>query len=561
VKTTDAGRLWRTVRTLRREQLLGRLVHEARQRAFSIVPPLLPLLLGAPGQAPAVALRLSMPSRDPEQHERAQQLIRTGRARLAGHEVGARDWKRANLPKLVRYHLQYLDVARDLAEAGEGAAALELAQAWIAEHPLQGSEAWEPYPVAARLQNLCIVAGLAGPEAPAWLREQLLLHARFLARWPEVHLQGNHLLKDFCALALAGLILDGAEAAQLKQQGLEGLQAQLDEQVLADGGHYERSPMYHLLALADLLDVRDFARAREEQLPWLETRIAAMASFAAGILHPDGEIPLFNDAVIGQAPTPAKLFARLDRPPITDARLCFDAAQFGLSVLRPSKLEAVVFDSGPLGPEHQPGHAHSDTLSYELSIGGERRAVNAGVDGYQSSNRAFFRSAAAHNTVTVDGDGPDELWSAFRVGGRSAILARGAADRGGWLEAWGSLRAFQGWTHHRTVALFPGRALLVFDWIEAFRHAVVASSARLVPGKIPLRFMPLFGEPSTHHNAYAPRMNAVHDLEVQRVQSRGRQVVLGYALLWGAQAVIATEVPTGVVVTVDGVRVELLKTR
>ena len=34
-----------------------------------------------------------------------------------------------------------------------------------------------------------------------------------------------------------------------------------------------------------------------------------MARFLKGILHPDGEIPLFNDSVLGVARPPAELLA------------------------------------------------------------------------------------------------------------------------------------------------------------------------------------------------------------------------------------------------------------
>ena len=43
------------------------------------------------------------------------------------------------------------------------------------------------------------------------------------------------------------------------------LASELDEQVLADGMHYERSPAYHCQVLADLIDMR----------PWLEGDLLA----------------------------------------------------------------------------------------------------------------------------------------------------------------------------------------------------------------------------------------------------------------------------------------------
>lgn len=539
------GRLWRTVRPLRREQVLGRITHELRQRAFRKVPALLPWWLG-PAAAPPVALRLPAPSpRDAARLEAARRVVQTGRALLAGHEVPIRAWGDAGLPKLVRYHLHYLDAARELAWAGAALDAadlreqgLALVEDWSRDNPARGSEGWEPYAVAARLQNLACMVGLWGSRAPEWLCALMVLHARYLNAWPETHLQANHLLKDWVSLALAGLVFDGPEAAGWRERGLEEVRRELDEQLLPDGGHYERSPMYHLLVLGDLLDLRDFTRARGLRLEWLEGAAVRMAQLAVEILHPDGEIPLFNDAVIGQAPSPAALFARMDEPVRCATGSVFDAPHFGLSVLRGEPGETLIVDTGPLGPAHQPGHAHSDTLSYELSVKGVRCAVNSGMDGYQSPRRAYFRSAAAHNTVTVDGEGPDELWSAFRVGGRATLLSRTTYSLSGTLVLRAALRAFQGWTHLRTLVLAPRRALIVLDEVcNAPQGATVVSRVMLPPQRF-VRFQPLHGEQVTPLAApYAPRFGTTTNVTEQAVAMSGTRSFLGYALLWGTLTV------------------------
>jgi uncharacterized heparinase superfamily protein len=544
------GRLWRTVRPLKRDQIFGRLAHEARQRAFRRVPALLPLVLGVP-DAPAVALTGRSPRaesrghpepvNDADQLARAETAVRHGRGRLAGHDVALRDWGRADLPRLVRYHLHYLDTARDLAEAARFAhrpafldPALALVRDWSAAHPLRGSEAWEPYPTSCRLQNLCVLAFTLGAQCPDWLRRLLVAHARFVLAFPETHLHGNHLLKNWTALALAGFCLEGEEAASWEQHGIEGVHHEWGEQVLPDGGHAERSPMYHLLAFSDFLDLRDFGRARGSKVLWLDAALASMARLTATILHPDGEIPLFNDSALGHAPHPAKLFARLGQVPEVDAgQRVQDTPHFGLTALRPSRDEAVLFDTGPLGLVHQPGHAHSDTLSYELSVDGERRVVNAGLDGYQTPNRAFFRSAVAHNTVTVDGEGPDELWSTFRVGGRCRVLARAAEDRRDYVWARGNLVAFQGWHQRRTLALFPGQALVIVDRVDAARPVTAVSRARMAPGHAALRFVALEGAPAERRTAYAPELGKVFDIAEHSVQAEGASVSLAYALVWG----------------------------
>ena len=84
---------------------------------------------------------------------------------------------------------------------------------------------------------------------------------------------------------------------------------------------------------------------------------------------------------------------------------------------------AVVFiDLAPIGPDYLPGHAHADTLSFELSIGKRRVFVNSGTSMYgKEQERLRQRGTAAHNTVLIDGHNSSEVWAGFRVGRRARV--------------------------------------------------------------------------------------------------------------------------------------------
>ena len=64
-------------------------------------------------------------------------------------------------------------------------------------------------------------------------------------RW-KYHLLGNHLLENGIALAFTGACFEGPDAARWLATGLGILREQLPEQILADGMHFERSPMYQI---------------------------------------------------------------------------------------------------------------------------------------------------------------------------------------------------------------------------------------------------------------------------------------------------------------------------
>ena len=76
-------------------------------------------------------------------------------------------------------------------------------------------------------------------------------------------------------------------------------------------------------------------------------------------------------------------------------------------------------DVGRVGPDYLMGHAHADTLTFELSYNEHRLIVNSGTSCYgKSKQRLWQRSTAAHNTV-VDETNSSEIWDSFRVAKRA----------------------------------------------------------------------------------------------------------------------------------------------
>jgi uncharacterized heparinase superfamily protein len=80
----------------------------------------------------------------------------------------------------------------------------------------------------------------------------------------------------------------------------------------------------------------------------------------------------------------------------------------------------LIIDVAPVGPDYLPGHAHADTLSFELSLFGQRIFCNGGTSRYGlGPEREAERGTAAHNTVEVDGMDSSEVWAGFRVARRA----------------------------------------------------------------------------------------------------------------------------------------------
>jgi uncharacterized heparinase superfamily protein len=260
--------------------------------------------------------------------------------------------------------------------------------------------------------------------------DSLATQVRHLVRSIEYHLFGNHLLANAKALVCAGSFFEGPEADTWRALGLDLLGGEIREQIFADGAHFELSPMYHSLILEDVLDLLGFSRTYPAVLAEptaaieLENVAARMAQWLADIQHPDGQIPYFNDAVLGIASPPAELLAYAGQRGIfvnrSTGRLTLRQPS-GYAVLSKPPFH-VIFDCGRIGPDYLPGHAHADTLSFELSAGGERLVSNSGISTYAPGHeREWERSTRAHATVEVDGCNSAETWASFRVGRRPNV--------------------------------------------------------------------------------------------------------------------------------------------
>ena len=321
-------------------------------------------------------------------------------------------------------HLHYMEYL----EEADGPTFAELLTGWIERNRPYGPgywrDAWNSYSVSIRavvwMQQLATrrsrLPEALFRQALASLAEQL----RFLERHLETDIGGNHLVKNIKALIWASAFFAGPEADRWRRLGLRLLAAELAEQILPDGVHYERSPSYHGQVFADLLECRH-ALGGDPFEGRLDDALDRMAQATADLAHPDGLVALFNDAGLTMAYPPAvclDAYARLRGRTVTPSRHIRypDAGYYGL---RTDRLYFLC-DCGPIAPDTLPAHGHGDILSFELSLDGRRIIVDPGVYEYVAGPaRQAARSAASHNTVTVPGYDQADFFGAFRSGRRA----------------------------------------------------------------------------------------------------------------------------------------------
>jgi len=355
-------------------------------------------------------------------------------------ELCAIDWKSEDMPKLWRYNLHYFDYLLD--DGRELETRKQIVSHWIANNPPGTKDAWEPYTVSLRIVNwVKFLLRESITVQSEWLNS-LYLQAGWLEKNIEYHLLANHYLKNGKALFFAGVFFNGQDAERWLQKGLRILIEEAEEQFLTDGGHYERSPMYHSICLEDYLDVLNLIKSNpglvsQDVLSHLLRNTNAALDFLQDICLPDGEIPLFNDSAIGIAPAPVRLFEYARQltgyePTLPPKNLTsIQKSHSGYFVARHGQ-DMMIIDCGPVGPDYQPGHAHCDTLSYELALDGQRVIVDSGVYDYEfGARRRYARSTKGHNTVSVDGEEQSEIWGKFRIARRAKPIGKTVAQVAG----------------------------------------------------------------------------------------------------------------------------------
>lgn len=460
-------RLLRTLSHLKTRQIVGQVRHRLRKAiedpqkfAAQAIPPF-------PGVrwSPAEAFVSPVP-----EHEAWQQGCFTfiNRTESLGSPI---DWQKPGLPKLWLYNLHYFDYLWPMSFSDARAIALD----WIARHPLgKGAVGWEPYPTSLRLMNFCCLF------FHRWRNETehdrsfcdalwhgMHLQAEWLLSHLETHLLGNHYLENAAALTVAGNCFGNSRWTKV---GRSILEEQLDEQILPDGGHFERSPMYHarvvyLLKMLWNIGVMDI-------LPMLQDA----ERFVAAMTHPDGNIALLNDAALGVYCT----------EPVPLHPGVFPYPDTGYFAARTPDGHYLLCDAAPIGPDYLPGHAHADIFTFELSLFGQRVIVDSGTTDYEiSDTRKFTRSTAAHNTVEIAGQDQCEMWAAFRVGrrGHPRDVAFEKLDDGfrlsGWHDGYRHLKGSP--IHRRTFRFEFGGAITVEDLVESGAPHPVVSRLHLHP--------------------------------------------------------------------------------
>lgn len=374
------------------------------------------------------------------------------------------DWNYAAYGKLWTYNLNYFEF---LSQANlESKTGLYLIQDFIKKEPSL-KDGLEPFPTS--LRTIFWIKFLSKHRIQdAEINRFLFLQLKLLTRQLEYHLLGNHLLENGFALLFGSYYFSNQSFFKMAQKILT---TELKEQILADGAHFEQSPMYHQLMLFRLLDSINLIQNNpnhfsNDGLAFFQKKAKLMLGWLQAMTFADGTIPHFNDSTNNIAPLPQDLQAYGARLNLSPKKI--QLKDCGYRKYKSTNYEIIV-DIGNIAADYIPGHAHSDVLHFVLHYDGYPLLVDTGISTYEKNNlRTKERSTTAHNTVKIGEMEQSDVWGGFRVGRRAKIVH--ISEKSRIIQA-----SHNGYAHqeiyHERMFEFGRHTITIVDKLDSAHHA------------------------------------------------------------------------------------------
>ena len=293
--------------------------------------------------------------------------------------------------------LRHLDVverpeARDIAR--------DIALDWAARSHSSASPAFEPTVMARRLISWISHANLLLDQADARTYDKLSESLRQPAQPARGHVAG-------CASRLsaaAGADFPdprGAQRGRFSRQlagiGKE-LAAELENQILEDGGHVSRNPQVLVELMLDLLPLRKCYASRNKEPPAaLSSAIARIMPMIRFMRMGDGLLARFNGVGVASPAAQATVLAYDD-----DTAAVVERAHASNYARLERGQTILIADTGAPPTLEFAAEAHAGALSFELSAGTRMIFVNGGAPAPADVDwRPASRATASHNTVCL----------------------------------------------------------------------------------------------------------------------------------------------------------------
>ncbi|MEM8833037.1 MAG: heparinase II/III family protein [Pseudomonadota bacterium] len=335
----------------------------------------------------------------------ARWLIYSGAFSIGGDrlELSGADWAPLDVDDQWIAHINGFEWLRDLRALGghEGRQNSRLLiENWIQHFHRWDNQTWRPAILGKRLGHWLACYDYFGESAneqfQTLFRESVVKQLRHLSRSLPADLYGLDILYAIRGLAYGGLVIEDKE--HYLEQALTLLDAEIDKQILSDGGHITRNPQNLLEAVRILIDIRCALHQGgfpgiEKIQHGLDRAVPALRFFR----HGDGAFALFNGTQKNDADTLKKTVMHSG----SKARTLNSLPHTGYERIAMSR-SLLIVDTGkpPFYPHND--RAHTAPLAFEFSHGKDRIFVNCGTHPTCDQWQDALRSTPAHNALVID---------------------------------------------------------------------------------------------------------------------------------------------------------------
>ncbi len=344
---------------------------------------------------------------------------------------------------------------------------------------------WGDHTTALRLLNWLYFfdvwkgSELATPEHVETIFRALLGHAQMLSDANFYNDNHNHGIdQDRALLAFSLMFPNTARSAQWMGLALSRLSSQVQFAVSPNGIHLEHSAGYQLYGMLQLQKTHSFLQQWQVHhgvVDSMTRNIALMADYVPNLVKPDGFLVKIGDTANARITGFREQLSLVEAAPpalrdlaengttnkLANISLAFPAEGYALirdfeNGLRDFQKSFYLFFSAAA---HQGrAHRHADDLSFVMSHGGREILIDPGMHSYKRGDpgRAYVVSAAAHNSVIVDGksyQGWDTSFDGYFANDRLTLIR-------------GSHRNYPGFEHLRWLLYLRPAMLIVLDRVR-----------------------------------------------------------------------------------------------
>jgi uncharacterized heparinase superfamily protein len=276
-----------------------------------------------------------------------------------------------------------------------------LVDEWISVQGAWHPDGWQPEILARRVTAWLSQAPLILHDADdAFYRRflrSLVRQVRYLRHTAIEAREGVPRMQALVALSYAALCMSGQ--ARHMRGAVKQLVAEIEDQILVDGGHISRNPGALIELLLDFLPLRHaFAARNVAPPPQLNNAIDRMMPMMRFFRHGDGNFAHFN----GMGPTLPDVMATILAYDDARGAPLSNAPHSGYQRAQAGEM-TVLLDAGAPPPINVSQEAHAGCLSFEMSHGLQRIIVNCGLPGTNKETwRQVARATAAHSTVVFN---------------------------------------------------------------------------------------------------------------------------------------------------------------